>query len=215
MRNKKFIVTAVVALGLCFSVGAATGVKINAMLKDQAMKVNGKTTTSQVIAYNNATYVPLRQVGEMLGAKVDYKDGVVIIGESEEQSVKAEETNTEVATKIGDWVLAGTEDEPYYVNEKLKARVYAYEEENDQTTIQKWSEGIVDNEEMQVKAKSIEKVKDVEIGYVHVIINKDNQIEANIIDGDKFYTYVMSYEDNSDAATLKDELLKFVAADWE
>lgn len=220
MRNQKFIVTAIVALGLCFSVGAATGVKISAELKNQAMKVNGTSTSKEVISYNNTTYVPLRQVGDMLGVPVDYKEGVVIIGNDSKEETVAIETTPEVAeevVKIGeDWILAGTDEDPYFENQKLKAKLYLVEDAvEEETTTKEWLETIVDSEEVTIKSKSVEKVGDVEVGYIHAELEGENQVEANIIDGKTIFTYIMLYDDNSDAATLKDELLKVVEEDYK
>ncbi len=89
MKNKKYILTLVVAMGACYSVGAATGVRISALLTNQDMIVHGREVNKKVIMYNNTTYLPLRQIGEMLGTPVDYKGGKVILGELSDEEYGA------------------------------------------------------------------------------------------------------------------------------
>ncbi|PHV72200.1 hypothetical protein CS063_01625 [Sporanaerobium hydrogeniformans] len=58
----------------------ASGVKITAELKTQKVSYNGNVSDQEVIAYNGSTYVPLRKFGELVNIPVNYKDGVVYLG---------------------------------------------------------------------------------------------------------------------------------------
>ncbi len=64
---------------ICLGIGAATGIKINAELKQQRITVNGKEITKQVVTYQDTIYVPLRDFANMLGTHVDYKDGTIYV----------------------------------------------------------------------------------------------------------------------------------------
>lgn len=68
-----------ILIGMTMSVSAAT---ISVSLIQQKFSVNGAISNQQIISYNGTTYVPLRKAGELLGAKVDYKDGVIYLGDS-------------------------------------------------------------------------------------------------------------------------------------
>lgn len=81
MNNKKWIGILVVALGMSFTLGAASGQKITAELKNQGIVVKGNKVEKQVISYNETTYVPLREFSSLLQEKVDYKDGLIYLGE--------------------------------------------------------------------------------------------------------------------------------------
>lgn len=82
MKHRKYLLMGLVIVGTSYSIGAATGTKITAMLKNQGMIINGKATNKEVIMYKETTYLPLRQIGEMLNVPVDYKNGQVILGKS-------------------------------------------------------------------------------------------------------------------------------------
>ncbi|SDF73807.1 Copper amine oxidase N-terminal domain-containing protein [Fontibacillus panacisegetis] len=65
-RKKLLLFGAAIALALSsFAIGAAGAGRFQLI-------VNGKTATTEVKVINNTTYVPLRAVSEMLGAKVTY-----------------------------------------------------------------------------------------------------------------------------------------------
>lgn len=77
MKKGLFIIG---ALTLCsFTVGAATGIKINAELKNQIVNCNGGRINQEVVSYNGTTYVPLRAFSNMLGVTTDYVNGEIII----------------------------------------------------------------------------------------------------------------------------------------
>lgn len=199
MKKQKFILTAVVALGLCFSVGAATGVKISAELKNQPMKVNGTSVTKEVITYNNTTYVPLRQAGEMLGASVGYQDGVVVL---------------EGAKSESGWAPMGSEEEPYYVNTKLNAELYIIDEFDDGVPLNAWLETVKSDETVEVKSKSMEKAGEMDVAYMDLTIDGYSQIQGHIVYEGIWRSYTMYYADNKDAASLKKELLQAIAEDF-
>lgn len=199
MKKQKFILTAVVALGLCFSVGAATGVKISAELKNQPMQVNGTSVTKEVITYNNTTYVPLRQVGEMLGASVGYQDGIVVL-----EGAQAESS----------WAFMGSEEEPYYVNTKLNVELYIIDDYDDGVPLDTWLETVKSDEKIEVKSKSMEKAGDMDVAYMNITIDGYNQIQGHIVYEGIWRSYTMYYADNKDAASLKKELLQAIAEDF-
>ena len=199
MKKQKFILTAVVALGLCFSVGAATGVKISAELKNQPMQVNGTSVTKEVITYNNTTYVPLRQVGEMLGASVGYQDGIVVL-----EGAQAESS----------WAFMGSEEEPYYVNTRLNAELYIIDDYDDGVPLDTWLETVKSDEKIEVKSKSMEKAGDMDVAYMNITIDGYNQIQGHIVYEGIWRSYTMYYADNKDAASLKKELLQAIAEDF-
>ncbi len=92
MKHRKYLLMGLVIVGTSYSIGAATGTKITAMLKNQGMIVNGSSINKQVILYKDTTYLPLRQIGEMLNVAVDYKNGQIILGKSNSVQVqKADE----------------------------------------------------------------------------------------------------------------------------
>ena len=203
MRNKKFILTAIAALGLCFSVGAATGVKISAELKKQVINVGGKESTNEVIAYEGTTYVPLRQVGNMLGAKVEYKDGVIYLGEEKVET---------------GWVPVETENVAAFQNEKLGAGYSILESEYADKSAEEFLKDVVPKLE-GIKHSELIKVAGYDVVYTEAFVDGTNQLEAYIyyeaedIDGVKVYPtdcIVMYKLDNSDPAKLKSALIAVV-----
>lgn len=80
--KKKIILALIATLLVGTSIGAATGLKVQAILMTQKMNVNGVLKQESVLNYEGNAYVPLRRFGELAGIKVDYKDGVVLIGET-------------------------------------------------------------------------------------------------------------------------------------
>ena len=217
MRNQKFIVTAIVALGLCFSVGAATGVKISAELKNQAMKVNGTSTSKEVISYNNTTYVPLRQIGEMLDAKIDYKDGTVIVEtENTNIDIDAECIEKFMETIGQDWCIVKDDEEAYFYNMELEARLDAFSFEIEEyETIKEWFKDLGNTEYLKIKSANLEKLNGMDIAYIEGVFDGENFVEVDLIEDNTFYAYSMVYDNNDNPASLKEALLKFVAADWQ
>lgn len=67
---------------LAFTVGAATGTKITAELQSKTINCNGNISSQQAITYKGTTYLPLRSLASLMNTSVDYKNGVIYIGES-------------------------------------------------------------------------------------------------------------------------------------
>lgn len=80
--KKKTALFALSFMMLGGTIGAATGVKISAELKPQNVIVDGSNHNQSVISYKGSTYVPLRSFGDLLGVKVDYKNGNIYLGDS-------------------------------------------------------------------------------------------------------------------------------------
>ena len=80
MKKKMFWVV-VISLGASFSLGAATGVKITAELKQQNIIQAGKTMSKEVVTYKGTTYVPLREFANLVGININYKDGNIYLGD--------------------------------------------------------------------------------------------------------------------------------------
>lgn len=72
--------TCVLLVGI--TVGAATGSKITAELKNQQVNYKGTTIIEEVISYEGSTYVPLRSFSEIVDLPASYKDGVIFLGKN-------------------------------------------------------------------------------------------------------------------------------------
>ncbi len=77
----KKIVLLLATLSIAFTVGAATGTRISAMLQNQRVYFNGDYYTERVISYNGTTYVPLRRFSNMLDVPVNYQNNVIYLGD--------------------------------------------------------------------------------------------------------------------------------------
>lgn len=55
---------------------------VSAKLRKQAVNINGKESTAEMIDYNGIMYVPLRAFGNFVSVNVGYENGVVQIGEA-------------------------------------------------------------------------------------------------------------------------------------
>lgn len=73
--------------------GATVGTRITAqLLQMKIVKDNEQVLKdTKVISYDGATYVPLRAFGDITGVKIDYKDGVIYLGDN---NVTGETANT-------------------------------------------------------------------------------------------------------------------------
>lgn len=75
-----------IALGLagimCFSIGAATGASVQASLINQQIVCHDTNYSKQVISYNNTTYVPLREFGDLTQTNINYQNGIIYVGEN-------------------------------------------------------------------------------------------------------------------------------------
>jgi len=72
---------------IAFTVGAATGTKITAELRNQSINYNGNLSGQQVISYKGTTYVPLKAFSSLVGVSVNYKDGIVYLGEDSSTNI--------------------------------------------------------------------------------------------------------------------------------
>ena len=79
---KKGLIAFGLASIMCFSIGAATGASIQANLVNQQIVCHDTNYSKQVISYNNTTYVPLREFGELVQTDIDCKNGVIYVGEN-------------------------------------------------------------------------------------------------------------------------------------
>lgn len=79
----KKIAVLLATLSIAFTVGAATGTRISAMLQNQRIYVNGNYYTERVISYNGTTYVPLRRFSNFLEVPVDYRNNVIYVGDDQ------------------------------------------------------------------------------------------------------------------------------------
>lgn len=69
------------------TVGAATGVKITAELKNQKINFNGNLSNQEIISYKGSTYVPLRAFSNLVNIPVNYKDGIIYLGEDNSKNI--------------------------------------------------------------------------------------------------------------------------------
>ena len=86
--------------------GAPALQKISATLRpDYKVKVNGQEVKMQnaPISYNNTTYIPLREAGEILGYKVGFKDSTITLDKKDVNDVSAI-----ASTELTGWVDLNT-----------------------------------------------------------------------------------------------------------
>lgn len=84
-QTKRFIIiVGMLCLVSGTVLGATVGTKITAqLLQMKIVKDNQQVLKdTKVISYNNSTYVPLRAFGDVTGVKIDYKDGVIYLGDN-------------------------------------------------------------------------------------------------------------------------------------
>lgn len=90
MNKKWMLFVSLVTLG-AFSLGAATGTKITATLKQQQINYKGTSYSKEVVEYKGTNYVPLREFSNLLGVSANYEKGIIELGEG------ASETTTPVS----------------------------------------------------------------------------------------------------------------------
>lgn len=78
MNKKLALFVSILTVG-SFSLGAATGTRITATLKQQQINYSGSTYNKQVIEYKGTNYVPLREFGNILGTNATYQNGVIYL----------------------------------------------------------------------------------------------------------------------------------------
>lgn len=116
---KKELLAIALSGAMCFGIGAASGIKINAELKQQLIAVNGQKATKQVVLHKGTTYVPLRDFGSMVGTSIDYKDGIIYVGGGDSSSSTNSTTNTTTYSRINPAPIGATQKITVkdYVNE--------------------------------------------------------------------------------------------------
>lgn len=82
MRKKMIVIVGLSCLMSGTVIGATVGTKITAeLLQMKVVKDNQQVLKgTKVISYNGSTYVPLRAFGEVTGTAINYKDGVIYLG---------------------------------------------------------------------------------------------------------------------------------------
>lgn len=83
---KKGILVVCLALSMVITASAFVQKTISATMKSQDIAYKGNNMKQEVIVYNDTTYVPLRSFSEIVGVPVDYKNGVIYLGDSANQS---------------------------------------------------------------------------------------------------------------------------------
>lgn len=207
MKKKHFIAVGIIALSLCFSLGAATGIKIQAELMNQIININGEEHIKATISYKGKTYVPLRDLGNMLNVPVDYKDGIVYVGKEE---------------SVDEWIEVDDGDELEYTtrweNKKLNAFCIttigdAYSDAP--LTAKGQLEALLLNEHikgsMKVNKSSIEKIGDKEIIYLEADMSDMPIIVGyQVFESGSIYIVIMLKQDGSSPSGLKDELMRIL-----
>lgn len=79
---KKGVLVVCIALSMTLTVSAFAYKAISANMKSQDITYAGHTVNQEVIVYNDTTYVPLRNFSELVGVPVDYKDGIIYLGDT-------------------------------------------------------------------------------------------------------------------------------------
>ena len=98
MRKKMIIIVGLSCLMSGTIIGATVRTKITAeLLQMKVVKDNQQVLKdTKVISYNGSTYVPLRAFGEVTGTAINYKDGVIYLGNNNTiVSNTAQSNNTE------------------------------------------------------------------------------------------------------------------------
>lgn len=80
---KKGAVALIVSLMLMTIVFAKEPTKVSVVIKTQTIQCNGEAQKKLVIQHRGTTYVPLRELGNMLKVSVSYKDDTIIVGSSQ------------------------------------------------------------------------------------------------------------------------------------
>lgn len=131
--KKGIIVTIAVSLLLAGSVAGAAGSSLigKKVAKEVQIEVDGKKTKNQAVIIDGVTYAPVREVGEITGFKVTYKDGVVRMNSTNEsqETAKVSGPSTESIGKI-DNLLTGKREEIQINEADIKKREAAIEKSN-------------------------------------------------------------------------------------
>lgn len=92
---KKGVLVVCLALAITITVSAFAHKAITVSMKSQDIFYEGNRTNQEVIVHNNTTYVPLRSFSELVGVPVDYKNGVIYLGDTANNT-----SNTDTANDI-------------------------------------------------------------------------------------------------------------------
>lgn len=85
-------------------------------MKSQGTAYKGNNMKQEVIVYNDTTYVPLRNFSAIVGVLVDYKNGVIYLGDAANQSNSYKEKAEQIA--LGHAQL--TKEQVKYVKNELE-----------------------------------------------------------------------------------------------
>lgn len=80
--KKRVLGTIVVCLGMSFSLGAATAVKITAELKNIGVVANNTTHNMNAVVYNGTTYVPVKEFCNIIGTEFEFRDNSLYLDQS-------------------------------------------------------------------------------------------------------------------------------------
>lgn len=83
---KKGILVVCLSLSMVITASAFVQKTISATMKSQDIAYKGNNMNQEVLVYNNTTYVPLRNFSEIVGVPVEYKNGVIYLGDTANQS---------------------------------------------------------------------------------------------------------------------------------
>lgn len=99
MKKRGYVALGLAAL-MTYSLGAATGTEVKAYIQNIKVMNTKGTENVEALSYNNNVYLPIQQISELTGTKVDLKDGTYLIGD-----VTLPEA-TQPVTKVEDPVVA-------------------------------------------------------------------------------------------------------------
>lgn len=80
---KRGVVALIISLILVSITFAKAPTKVSVVVKTQTIQCNGEAQKKLVIQYKGTTYLPLRELGNMLKVSISYKDDTIIVGSSQ------------------------------------------------------------------------------------------------------------------------------------
>ncbi len=85
--KKKTLIIVGICLCASFTIGAASGVKVTAELKEQQITYKDNIINQGILSYKDTTYVPLKAFGNLLEIPVNYKNGIIYLGDKTEGEI--------------------------------------------------------------------------------------------------------------------------------